>query len=321
MDWQPSMDWQTAKQRAEILKSIRDFFALRNVIEVETPALSQGTITDVHLEAISASYAFNETGISNLYLQTSPEYAMKRLLAAGYQSIFQLSKAFRNEEYGRVHNPEFTMLEWYRLDFTMEQLIKEVSDLLCEILNVDGSEIVSYQHAFLKHTKVDPLSTNIEECITFLKQKGKLENWLIEANCLDTLLQFIFCEFIEPNIGTSKPCFVHSYPASQAALAKLNMSDNRIANRFECYFKGIELVNGFDELTDSATQLQRFKDDNSKRLEKGLPVREIDIRFVNALKSGLPRCAGVALGVDRLVMLALNKRSIEQVLTFPINKA
>ncbi|MAG76564.1 MAG: elongation factor P lysine(34) lysyltransferase [Colwelliaceae bacterium] len=316
MTWQPSMDWATAVAKSKVLASIRNFFASRDVIEVETPLLCHGTVTDVHLEAIKAKYLSSENGEETLYLQTSPEFAMKRLLASGYQSIYQLCKAFRDEPQGRFHNPEFTMLEWYRLEFSMHDLMAEVDSFLQDVLQTKPAELISYQQVFIDKSGIDPLSTSIDACINFISGKGKLSPWLEEETSLDTLLQFIFCEFIENEIGIEAPVFVHSFPASQASLAIIDSMDERVAKRFECYFKGIELANGFEELIDAKTQLSRFEQDNSIRAANSLEYKRIDDKFIAALEEGLPRCAGVALGVDRLIMLALNKSHIEQVISF-----
>ncbi|REL34023.1 elongation factor P--(R)-beta-lysine ligase [Thalassotalea euphylliae] len=321
MSWQPSMNWETAQQRAKLLSAIRTFFNKRNVVEVETPQMCSGTITDVHLDPIPTSYDWHQDGACQLYLQTSPEYPMKRLLASGYQSIYQIAKAFRNEAEGRLHNPEFTMLEWYRVGFSMEELMNEVSELLMEVLAVKETEVCSYEQVFLTYTPINPLDTSRADCLSFINRQGKLEPWLEQTTSVDTLLQFIFCEWIEPRIGQKVPCFVHSFPSGQASLATINNADTRVANRFECYFKGIELVNGFHELTDQAQQLQRFEEDNQQRELMGLESRAIDQKFISALSHGLPACSGVALGIDRLMMLALERESIKEVITFTTHNA
>lgn len=319
MTWQPSMSWQTAKVKANLHKKIRNFFEEKDVVEVETPSLSLSTITDVHIEAFVTTFnMFAEEG-KNLYLQTSPEFAMKRLLASGYGSIYQICKAYRHESYGRYHNPEFTILEWYRIGFNHMQLIDEVEELLIDTLGVDGTERYTYQQLFLTYTDIDPLDTSIGDLCYFLQKHNKLDDWLIEANHIDTLLQFIFSEFVEVNIGSEKPCIVYSFPSSQASLARINQKDKRVADRFECYFKGIELVNGFYELNDNKEQLSRFLKDNEHRKKLGYEERPIDQRLIDALDEGFPECSGVALGVDRLLMLLTNKKNISDVLTFDIN--
>jgi len=326
MNWQTTLTWESAQQRATILQQIRQFFAERNVVEVETPALSQGTVTDVYLDAFNSRY--NDSSVehaTNFYLQTSPEFHMKRLLASGYGCIYQIAKAFRHEESGRHHNPEFTLLEWYRLGFDHFALMKEVADLLKVVLACEEPIQVAYQTIFLDKVNIDPLIASREELLTLIKQNNMLNDWLVIESEKDInndiLLQYIFSEIIEPTIGIDSPCFVYDFPRSQASLAKLSVNDTRVAERFECYYQGIELVNGFHELTDAQTQTQRFQEDNTKRLAAGLNEKPIDKQFITALSHGLPHCSGVALGIDRLVMLALNAKHIEDVITFPIERA
>ena len=325
MTWKSTLSWDNAKKRAQILQRIRRFFDSRGVIEVETPLLSKGTVTDVHLDAFSCEYGFLKNSCDatpqNFFLQTSPEFAMKRLLASGYQSIYQICKSFRDEGYGQHHNPEFTMLEWYRVGFDHFDLINEISLLLKETLNCLEPSLISYQQVFIDYIDLDPLETSIEELLHVIKYNNKLSDWLEIEKDIDTLLQFIFAELIEPSIGKERPCFVFDFPKSQASLAKISAKDPRVADRFECYFHGIELANGFNELTDAKEQNQRFKEDNAKRNLMERKEIPIDINFINALDSGLPACAGVALGVDRLIMLAINSNSIEDVISFPIENA
>jgi lysyl-tRNA synthetase class 2 len=246
---------------------------------------------------------------------------MKRLLASGFGSIYQICKAFRHEDSGRYHNPEFTILEWYRLGFDQHDLIKEVDELLTTILNCSQSEKISYQELFIKFVSVDPLTASFTELYNVIKLYNKAEDWLYNSNDCDLLLQFIFSEIIEVNIGKNSPCFVYNFPIAQASLAKQCTEDVRVAQRFECYFKGIELANGFNELTDANTQVERFEQDNQKRQRLGLTIKEIDKNFVDALQFGLPQCAGVALGIDRLMMIALDKSAIDQIISFPIDHA
>ena len=325
MTWQSSMNWQDAQQRAKILQQVRQFFAERNVVEVETPSLSQGTVTDVYLDALSCKYDFladSPAGHSTeLFLQTSPEFHMKRLLASGYGCIYQIAKAFRHEESGRYHNPEFTMLEWYRIGFDQFDLMHEVSELLKTVLGGDKAVFTSYQDIFIETVSIDPLVTTFDELVEVLNKYHQSADWLIEMNDVDLLLQFIFTEIIEPTIGINAPQFIFDFPIAQASLAKVSVDDPRVAQRFECYFKGIELVNGFNELTDADEQLTRFEQDNAKRKVQELPVKPIDRNFIDALKQGLPQCSGVALGIDRLVMLALDIKKISEVLSFSIERA
>jgi len=325
MLWQPTLTWHNAQKRAKILQEIRQFFNERNVLEVETPALSLGTVTDVHLDALTCHYNFlsdsSTEHSSQLYLQTSPEFHMKRLLASGYGDIFQIAKAFRHEEAGRYHNPEFTMLEWYRIGFDHFELMNEVADLLEVILGSPKSTQITYQQLFIDQVALDPLSTNREQLLSVISNYNKLSDWLNRELNNDILLQFIFTEIIEPNIGNDAPCFVYNFPKSQASLAKLCTNDDRVAQRFECYYQGIELVNGFNELTDRKKQIERFQEDNKKRKQVSMQEKPIDDNFISALSCGLPQCSGVALGVDRLIMLALKAKNITEVITFPVSNA
>lgn len=325
MSWQPTMDWHHAKQRSQVLSLIRLFFSERDVIEVDTPLLSSSSVTDPHLDAFVTHFNYSaESHCSEstvLYAQTSPEFAMKRLLASGYGCCYQICKAFRHEQQGRYHNPEFTMLEWYRLGFNHFDLMDEVEELMQLILKCDKIERISYQALFINKVNLDPLNTNINELIGVITQFDKLSDWLLEEESVDTLLQFIMAELIEPDIGKDTPCFVYDFPASQASLAKISSKDIRVAERFECYYKGVELANGFNELTNVEQQKLRFMQDNDLRKQLGKPTLEIDENFIAALEQGLPACAGVALGIDRLVMIALSVNKIDDVITFPLSNA
>ena len=325
MSWQSTLSWENAQKRSRILQQIRQFFVERDVVEVETPSLSQGTVTDIHLEGLTCRYSFlDDSPVSqstSLYLQTSPEFHMKRLLASGYGSIFQIAKAFRHEEFGRFHNPEFTLLEWYRVGFNHFDLMDEVAALLMTVLNCAEPIKKTYQTLFIEHVALDPLIASRNDLLELINTNNKLSDWLLKEHDNDILLQFIFSEIIEPKIGCNAPCFVYDFPRSQASLAQLCPSDNRVAQRFECYYQGIELVNGFNELTSYEDQIERFQDDNKKRKKLGLEAKRIDNNFISALTYGLPQCSGVALGVDRLIMLALKVDKIEQVISFPITNA
>ncbi|AWL13313.1 Lysine--tRNA ligase [Saliniradius amylolyticus] len=319
--WQPNASLDTLKARASLMATLRAFFADRQVLEVETPLLSQGTVTDPHLDNFATRFVGpGAADGQQLYLQTSPEFAMKRLLAAGSGPIYQLGKAFRNEEVGRHHNPEFTLLEWYRPGFNRRQLMSEVDELLQISLNTKPAEVLSYQQVFLIHLDCDPLSATIDE-LQQLAREHNLADAAEDENHRDTLLQLLFSFVIEPQIGRQRPCMVELFPASQAALARLNSQDNRVAERFEVYYRGIELANGFHELTDADEQRRRFEQDNALRQQLGKSEQPIDERFLAALAQGLPDCSGVALGVDRLVMLALNARSLTEVISFEVGRA
>ncbi|ARU95330.1 elongation factor P--(R)-beta-lysine ligase [Tatumella citrea] len=318
--WQPSAPVANLLKRAAILADIRRFFADRGVLEVDTPAMSQATVTDIHL--VPFQTRFVGPGASqglDLWLMTSPEYHMKRLLAAGSGPIYQMNRSFRNEEAGRHHNPEFTMLEWYRPHYDMYRLMNEVDDLLQQILECDSAETLSYQQAFIRCLNIDPLSAEKEALVAVAETLGVGDLAAAEDD-RDTILQLLFMLGVEPNIGQDKPAFVYHFPASQASLAEISTEDHRVAERFEVYYKGIELANGFRELTDAREQRQRFMQDNRRRAEKGLPQQPIDQFLLDALEHGLPDCSGVALGVDRLIMLALKAESLSEVIAFPVDR-
>ena len=319
--WQPSASVANLLKRAAILTEIRRFFGDRGVLEVETPAMSQATVTDIHL--VPFETRFVGPGAADgmtLYLMTSPEYHMKRLLAAGSGPIYQMGRSFRNEEAGIHHNPEFTMLEWYRPRYDMYRLMNEVDDLLQQVLDCDTAETLSYQQAFTRHLNVDPLSADKAE-LREAAAKLDLSNIADTEEDRDTLLQLLFTMGVEPHIGRDKPTFVYHFPATQASLAEISTEDHRVAERFEVYYKGIELANGFRELTDSREQRQRFEQDNRKRAARGLPQHPVDNNLLDALEHGMPECSGVALGVDRLIMIALGATSLSDVLAFPVTRA
>ncbi|KYN25709.1 poxB regulator PoxA [Vibrio cidicii] len=316
-DWQPTASIPQLRQRAALIARIRQFFAQRNVLEVDTPAMSHATVTDVHLHTFQTQFVGpGYAQGSPLFLMTSPEFHMKRLLAAGSGCIYQLGKAFRNEENGRYHNPEFTMLEWYRVGFDHHQLMDEMDDLLQLVLQCGAAERMTYQQAFSTVLGVCPLEGTMAELKSVAARLGLSDIAEAEED-RDTLLQLLFSIGVEAKIGQQVPAFVYDFPASQAALAKINQNDPRVADRFEVYFKGIELANGFHELDNAQEQLRRFEQDNHKRVEMGLAEQPIDYHLIAALQSGLPECAGVALGVDRLIMLALGCDHIDQVTAFP----
>lgn len=290
-------------------------------MEVDTPALSHGTITDVFIDGFSTSFAYSESGHNEtLYLQTSPEFALKRLLACYQTSIYQMAKVFRHEGGGHYHNPEFTMLEWYRVGMDHHQLMDEIGDLLGVILDVQQTERMTYQQAFLKYLNLDPLSATtqgIAEVFTSCNIDLNDENPLDR----DGMLQLLFSFEIEPKIGQQFPCFIYHYPASQSSLARISTHDPSVADRFELYYKGAELANGFHELQDAAEQRRRFEHDNHLRRTVGFAEKPIDERFMAALKAGIPDCAGVAMGIDRILMLKHGYTHIEQVLAFPVSRA
>lgn len=304
--WKPTASFANLKLRADILAKIRCFFAERSVMEVETPLLEPYTVTDPHIASFSVSTA---DGIR--YLQTSPEYAMKRLLAAGAGCIYQMCKAFRADEKGRWHNPEFTMLEWYRIGFDHHRLMDEVDALLKIILNTPSAQRVSYAQLFQNYFQLD-----IHHCSDDrLREKITQAQWLhssVETLSRDTCCELLMSHAIEPQLGFDAPVFVYDFPPTQAALARLSQTQPSVAQRFELYIQGMELANGFYELSDPVEQEQRFLRDQKNRVS----APEIDPRLLSALHHGLPDCAGVALGVDRLIMIAASAPCVDEVVSF-----
>ncbi|PPI87911.1 elongation factor P lysine(34) lysyltransferase [Candidatus Pantoea edessiphila] len=318
-NWQPSISIDNLLKRAKILSKIRRFFSINGVLEVETPIISRKTTTDIHLVPFSTKFIDNSLNEEEFWLITSPEYHMKRLLALGSGPIYQIGHSFRNKEIGRYHNPEFTMLEWYRPKCDMFCLMDEVDNLLQFILGCNGADFISYQNIFIDHLNLDPLSTNKNQLLEAASKLGN-SHLITPEKDIDSILMILFMIGIEPNIGQKKPCFVYNFPANQAILSEINSADSRISERFEVYYKGIELANGCLELTDFQEHINRFEEDNRKRINSELPIYPINDMLLDAIKHGMPVCSGVALGIDRLVMLSLNANSIHEVITFPIDR-
>jgi lysyl-tRNA synthetase class 2 len=312
--WQPGIDPSSLRYRSELLQSLRSFFQQRQVIEVDVPVLARSTVTDINIESVNALASGNSG-----YLQTSPEYFMKRLLAAGSGDIFCLGKAFRDAESGRRHNPEFTLLEWYRCGWDEHQLIDEVAELISQLasLSADAQLAVtklSYGECFKSVLGVDPHSAKLAS-LQQMAVDASSESWAQEsrANCLDLL----FSLSVEPQLPNGL-VFIYDYPACQAALAQLhlNVQGQSVSRRFEVFFNSMELANGYMELTDAAQQRQRFEKEVELRSAQNKPAVVIDEKLMAALDSGLPPCAGVALGVDRLLMQLLGTDAIDQVMAF-----
>jgi lysyl-tRNA synthetase class 2 len=320
VNWRPNATLENLRKRAAIIASIRTFFAERDVLEVDTPMMSRATITDPHVTGIPAVYkAYGAHAEERLYLQTSPEFCMKRLLAAGLGSIYQLNKAFRQGEVGHLHNPEFTMLEWYRLGFDHHDLMNEMDELLQLVLHCAPAQRISYADIFWDYLQVDAHCAGIE----ILAKAAQDKNIPLEGDLpnRDAWLTLLWTHYIEPKMGAERPMFLYDFPVSQASLAKIRPGNPPVASRFEVYYKGIELANGFHELQDSAEQAQRFATDLQVRELLGVPPMPIDKNLLAALQHGIPNCAGVALGIDRLIMLALNGKTIPDVLCFAFDRA
>ncbi len=316
-----------------MLKNIRAFFDARGVIEVETPLLSHYSTTDPHLDSLQSSFRGQDC-----YLNTSPEYAMKRLLAGCRQSIYQICKAFRDDELGPNHNPEFTLLEWYRPGYDMSQLMAEVAELLGDLyclstlsLCVDSPlkkpafDRMSYQQAFEDFVGINPHRTSSGQCY----QAARINNVEIPRGLgpdddeVDDWLDWLLTQLVMPAFNKEGFTFLYDYPASQCALAKVAKNEQQIpvAKRFEVFFAEVELANGFHELTDAQEQLQRFQLENQRREKVGKEAVRIDDNFIAALSSGLPACSGVAIGLDRLLMVLTGTVCIDQVMMFPWDNA
>lgn len=320
--WLPSASLEMLRARADLLGRIRDFFKQAGVLEVETPVCSRFGTTDPAIESLTSHYVgpIAPRGL-DLYLQTSPEFPMKRLLAAGSGPIFQVCKVFRNGELGRRHNPEFSLLEWYRPGFDHHRLMDEVAALINGL--VDGPlsvEKLTYRQAFEAILQVDPHTDTpdqLRNCAIEQGVPGAAEMVLARDGWLDLLLTHC----IEPSLGEGRMTFLHDYPASQAALAKVRPETPPVAERFELYLAGIEIANGFHELGDAAEQQARFRADNQRRQALGLAPVAMDAWLLEALDEGLPACAGVALGIDRLLMYLTGCSEIRQVISFDFTRA
>jgi len=317
--WQPSASIELLELRAQTLAEIRRFFAARNVLEIETPALSNAGTSDVGLE--SMSILPTERYADARYLHTSPEYAMKRLIAAGSGDIFQVCRVFRAAELGRWHEPEFTMLEWYRVDWDDEQLMTEVEKLLLELLSSHlqpGAAVrISYRDAFRETVMVDPVENPRE--IRAALERNNID--VPEGISDDGLLDLALSQIIVPHFDPDTITFIYDFPVDQAALARIKSQNPPVAARFEAFSGGIELANGFAELTDATEQRQRFEADLAKRRRDGRHEPPLNELFLAALRAGMPSCAGVAVGVDRVIALAAGLNNVAATMSFAHRQA
>jgi lysyl-tRNA synthetase class 2 len=325
-DWRPAASLEVLKLRARMLERIRAFFSSRGVLEVETPILSHAAATDPHLASLATRYSGPGAARGTaLYLHTSPEFPMKRLLAAGAGSIFQICRVFRDGEAGRLHNPEFTMIEWYRVGFDHHALMAEVAELIAAALgaerSLDSPEKLSCRQAFERHVGLDPHRASGRELAERARVLGIAAPATLDEHDLDGWRDLLLTQAVEPHLGRGRLSFLYDYPATQAALARVRPGDPPLASRFEAYLDGMELANGFHELGDAAEQRRRFEQDLARRQASGLPPLPMDQRLLAALETGLPECSGVALGFDRVVMAACGATSIAQVLAFPVDRA
>jgi lysyl-tRNA synthetase class 2 len=324
-EWRPAATLDFLRLRAELLTRIRRYFNSAGVLEVDTPALSMGGATDPAIQSFITTYhGPGSCHGAGFYLHTSPEFPMKRLLAAGTGSIYQICKVFRDGESGRYHNPEYTLLEWYRAGCDHVALMAEVESLLravlVDIMPLAPAGYWTYRELFKTTAGIDPATSTVNEIRQVLNARGISASPGLTEDMFDGWLDLLLTHVIEPALDTGL-VFVSDYPASQAALARLRSGDPPVAERFEVYLGGIELANGYHELTDAAEQRRRFEQDNARRCAGGLATVEPDRRLLAAMQSGLPDCAGVALGIDRLLMIAGGAAHIDEVIAFPLEHA
>lgn len=311
--WQPGASRQQRRARADLYARLRAFFAERGVLEVDMPIMASTFVSDPYLQPVIAQCQ----GQSH-YLQSSPEYAMKRLLAAEAEDIYSLGKVFRDGEQGRRHNPEFTLLEWYRMGYDDHALMDEVAALIQSLLPDITVKRLSYRQWFENHLGIDPHRITLDKLRKLGREYIEINDQGLDA---DAWLDLLVTHVLEPKLGSGLT-LIYDYPASQAALARIlpDASGQRVARRFEAFLGGMELANGYWELTDVAEQRQRFERDFARRREQGIPCYPLDEKLLAALAAGLPECAGVALGVDRLLMCLTGASSIDEVLSFSIRR-
>lgn len=325
-DWQPYASFEVMKIKARMLQSLRAFFSAREIMEVDTPILSAAATTEPHLDSFASVYRGPDAPKGRvMYLHTSPEFPMKRLLAAGSGPIYQVCKVFRQGEVSKRHNPEFTMLEWYRPHFDAMALMDEVEELVTTVLGehirVEPAERVTYQQAFQRYVAVDPFATNVKELRRRCDEIGVGQVPGLADENIDGWRDLLLSHVVQPQLGRERPAFLHDYPASQASMARVRPGPPDVAERFEFFIDGIELANGFHELVDAGEQRRRFESDRARRKQMGLRDVPQDERLLAAFEAGSPPCSGVALGLDRLVMLAAGTRDIAEVLSFPVDRA
>ena len=327
-DHRPTATLDVLELRAKLLSTIRRFFDERGYFEVDTPLLSHDRVVDPHLEP------FVVGGAAALYLQTSPEFGMKRLLAAGARAIYQIGHVFRARELGRLHNPEFTMVEWYRAGDTHVEQMQVVEDLVVETLR--GAQLsrptsaavpqtpflrTTYREAFKRQTGSDVFALTTGQLVEQARARGVTMPKSFNAADRDGCLNLLLAELVEPDLGRERPEFLYDYPASQAAIARIRPDTPPVAERFELYWAGIELCNGYHELTDADELRRRMEAESRRRQSENLSPLPVSSRLLAAMEAGLPACAGVALGFDRLLMLAVGATSIAEVIPFAFDRA
>lgn len=324
-DFLPSAKIDVLRQRAGVLRQIRQFFDERNFFEVETPLLSHDVVVDRYLYPVGISKkdvtGSSEDSCQTLWLQTSPEFGMKRIIAAGAPAIYQICKSFRQSETGAMHNPEFTMLEWYRIGDDMQTGMDLLADLVQTVLERPRTERMSYRDVFRKFAQVDVVNCPVSELMSAANKAGLSIQMRCDEGSRDGWLNLIMSRLIEPQLGNGAPMMIYDWPASQSALAIVRDGQPPVAERFELYVDGIELANGYHELLDADELSKRNSIINQQRVKDGRPLLPEESRLLEAMRFGLPGCAGVALGVDRLMMLATRSTAIGDVIAFPIDRA
>lgn len=324
-DWQPTASLDMLRIKARLLNKLRAFFAEKDILEVQTPVLSQAGNTDPSIESfVIGQHEDANHNIRPSFLNTSPEFSMKRLLAAGYGSMYQISPVFRQDEQSKRHNPEFTLLEWYRIDFDHHALMGEVNSLIRyvaeEFISLERSQFFTYKDAMVTFANVDPFVASEEE-LREATVKAGIDGVGMDDMPRDSWLDLLMCEVVEKKLPLNCPVFIYDYPASQAALAKIRKGGPDIAERFELYINGMELANGFHELSDAKEQEARFRKEQMQRKALGMQGIPADSHLIAALQHGLPECAGVAIGFERLLMVLTESKHINDVLAFPFDRA
>jgi lysyl-tRNA synthetase class 2 len=318
-DFGPTASWENLRLRAELLGRVREFFGRHGFLEVETPILSADTVVDRHLDPFCV--AREDGSARRLWLQTSPEFAMKRLVAAGGEAIYQVAQAFRQGEQGPLHNPEFTIVEWYRVGDRMPEGIALLSDLCETLLDRGPAERISYREAFERHAGTDPHTADAKTLRSAAERHQIAVPVSLREDDRDGWLDLLLSEQVGPCLGQRRPAIVYDYPASQAALARVRQGDPPLAERFELFVSGIELANGYHELLDPHELAQRNAENNALRVTDGKPPLPNESRLLAAMAAGLPAASGVALGFDRVVMLAAGATRIDEVIAFPFDRA
>lgn len=325
-DFQPTPTWEVLRQRADLLDQLRQFFSTRGFLEVDTPLLSADTVVDRHLDPVSLVMPGDPRDPrvgQPLWLQTSPEFAMKRLIAAGGTALYQITRAFRAAEQGPRHNPEFTIVEWYRAHDDLIQGMQLLSDLAAAILGRGNATLHSYRDLFLQHARIDPWDVAQHQFRDAFAELGIAKPEHTAWDDRDALIDTLLVECVEPHLGNTRPAIVYHYPPDQAALARLaqDAEGRPVAERFELYVQGVELANGYHELLDPDELLRRNHLVNRQRMADDKPALPVHSRLLDAMRHGLPACTGVALGFDRLLMVLCGAEHIRDVLPFPIDRA